>query len=459
MKILSGILSLLAPILILLLSSSAEAFPPSSLETLSLPEAGQLSWSIQSRTDREDGLELELWLRSQRWRDQEWQHRLFILIPKRLVAPKFAALYITGSGDPGSEIAHMRDLAGRVGIAAAIITNVPHQPMFGGKKEDALLAFSFLQFFNTGDYTWPVVPAMVKAVRGAMTAISSTVEEQIGAYQRGEVKLDSFILTGASKRGWTTWLAGLVDTRVVAIAPRVFDMLNIKSQVEWAAKHYGMQSERIKEYTQLGLVDRLNEKRGEDLLRLVDPYQHLAKRPLPTLILLGTNDPYWVVDSASLYWSTLPGRKLLYQAPNTGHHLGGVAKVQETFVSFVDLITHNDELPRFNWSYSERVGDRAVLAVTLPESTQQLTLMRANSPDRDFRNDSWQVIASQILTPGLQTSIRRSQVSQSRTPYRLDIPLQLSSEAPFQAYLTEIETQTARGMSLYLSSEAVVYSR
>jgi PhoPQ-activated pathogenicity-related protein len=40
-------------------------------------------------------------------------------------------------------------------------------------------------------------------------------------------KLESFLIAGASKRGWTTWLTPAVDERIVAIVPIVMPMLNM----------------------------------------------------------------------------------------------------------------------------------------------------------------------------------------------------------------------------------------
>lgn len=40
-------------------------------------------------------------------------------------------------------------------------------------------------------------------------------------------KIDKFLVAGASKRGWTTWLTPAVDERIVAIVPIVMPMLNM----------------------------------------------------------------------------------------------------------------------------------------------------------------------------------------------------------------------------------------
>src|SRR5579883_2168441 len=42
----------------------------------------------------------------------------------------------------------------------------------------------------------------------------------------GHLKVDHFVVAGGSKRGWTTWLVGTVDPRVIAIVPLVIDALN-----------------------------------------------------------------------------------------------------------------------------------------------------------------------------------------------------------------------------------------
>jgi PhoPQ-activated pathogenicity-related protein len=54
--------------------------------------------------------------------------------------------------------------------------------------------------------------------------------------------IQRFVLSGASKRGWTTWLTGAADQRVAGIAPMVIDMLNMKKQLAWECPQYGQKT-------------------------------------------------------------------------------------------------------------------------------------------------------------------------------------------------------------------------
>src|SRR6185369_9736468 len=107
------------------------------------------------------------------------------------------------------------------------------------------------------------------------------------AKQEHKENIEKFVVAGASKRGWTTWLAGAVDPRVTAIAPMVIDMLNMKAQTQWAQKVYGKQSDQIHDYTELNLVENMDRPRMVELRGFVDPYSYRARyRNIPKLLLL-----------------------------------------------------------------------------------------------------------------------------------------------------------------------------
>src|SRR5690606_20512085 len=116
-------------------------------------------------------------------------------------------------------------LAEAIRAPVAVLRQVPFQPLFE-RREDALIAYTFDQYLETGEGDWPLLLPMVKSATRAMDA----VQEIVG--KRWAAAPESFTVAGASKRGWTAWLTAAVDKRVMAVAPMVIDVLNIPAQMD-----------------------------------------------------------------------------------------------------------------------------------------------------------------------------------------------------------------------------------
>jgi PhoPQ-activated pathogenicity-related protein len=369
---------------------------------------------------------------SQTWRGHLWQHQMLIVRPPELRNKDVALLFITGDGNVDDNFDLLKMLALRAGALAAVINRVPNQPLYDGRKEDALIAYTFDQYLSSGDRSWPLLFPMAKSAVRGMDAVQALARQEFGQ------KVSRFVVTGASKRGWTTWLSAAVDPRVKAIAPIVIDMLNMKVQTQWAAKMYGRQSEQIEDYTSYHLPERMDEPGMVELRRWVDPYSYRARYTLPKLLLLGTNDPYWVVDSLRHYWSDLREPKLVFQTPNAGHDLGGGEQAKQTLAAFFQLVADRQSLPKMTWKFSQNSQYGALIDVHLNQPAKAFRLWTASSSDRDFRDDTW---SSMELHSDLPTQVQ-AQIETPKTGYK--------------AYLIEADLVSPDGSGYKLSTEARV---
>src|SRR5678815_3186385 len=195
------------------------------------------SWKVHSKIPGAGYTAYILELTSQTWRSEKdvdrpvWKHWLTVVKPDKISSSK-ALLYI-GSGNninppPQSAPDRVTMLALGSNTVVADLGQVPNQPLFftdskdKGRTEDDLIAYTRVKHMATKDDDWLVRLAMVKSGVRAMDA----VQEFMASPEGGGVKIDGFFVTGASKRGWTTWLVGTVDKRVIGIAPLVIDALN-----------------------------------------------------------------------------------------------------------------------------------------------------------------------------------------------------------------------------------------
>lgn len=340
----------------------------------------------------------DLHLVSQTWQGIVWEHRLQIFRPDKVDYPNFCTVYNTGGGGSDTNTRMGVKLAKDSGAMYAILFNIPNQPLYGGKTEDALIVYTWLQYLQTGDESWPLHFPMAKAVLKAMDAI------QAFSKQEGLPAINDFLVHGASKRGWTTWLCGASrDPRIKAIAPMVIDVLNVPAQTKHQLDAYGKPSEQIGDYTSVNFQELLKTPGGKKLMQLEDPYSYLDRLTLPKLILLGTNDRYWTVDSLNLYWDDLKGPKWVLYAPNSGHGLEDRERVFNTLTAFIRMIAGHGKWPQPRWNYQDSPAG-AELTIRSDMPAKEGRLFHVAAPTQDFRDSKWTFEAMQKNNGRLQGS-------------------------------------------------------
>jgi PhoPQ-activated pathogenicity-related protein len=318
-------------------------------------------------------------LTSQTWQGIVWSHWLTVFQPKEIKYDK-AMLLISGGDNSNTsprtnsgEAKTMQQIAQSTGTVTAMLEQVPNQPLFDGLKEDGIIALTFEKYLKGEGEDWPLLLPMVKSAVRAMDTIQAVVKDKSGK------EVNGFMTLGGSKRGWTTWLSAVADKRVVGIAPIVIDMLNMVPQSELQLASYGEFSEEIKDYTERGIQAYSKTDAGATLRSIVDPFSYCDQLTLPKLVVLGTNDPYWNVDSSNNYFPYLKGDKSLYYCANTKHDIngGGIAAIK----AFYQSLLTGEKMPTIGW---ENHPDNT-LAVTWSDPEGQAKLWKAVSDTRDFR--------------------------------------------------------------------------
>lgn len=384
---------------------------------IATPDAS-FSWR-ELRSGRIGSVEYtELLLTSQTWRGIPWKHRLFVLRPKRIdPQSKQGFLYIhggrwrqeyeLGNGRLPREAPIFAALAESLHAPLAIVAQVPFQPLFE-RTEDALIAHTFDQYLRTGDASWPLLLPMTKSASRAMDAVQQFVKERWG------MAIEKFTVSGASKRGWTSWLTAAADSRIAAVAPMVIDMLNIPEQIELQRATFGTLSDEVQDYADINLPDRVGSQAGRRLLDIVDPYSHRASLTQPKLILLGTNDRYWPLDALKVYWNDLPEPKRVLYLPNQGHSMRDFDRLIGTLSALHRYSAQGTELPSLEWRFS-REGNDITVAVSGDRRPHNVLVWTASSASRDFREAEWShreckrqgdsFVCQRPLAPGKLTAV------------------------------------------------------
>ena len=153
------------------------------------------AWSLVGNDSTPAGTYTELKLTSQVWKGITWTHSLIVYEPKAVAPSDAMLLFITGGSTGGKVDLDDHKLAFGVaracGVRVAFLRQVPNQPLLGDKKEDELIAETFVRFLDTGDEEWPLLFPMTKSAVRAMDALQSWAKTKNQPVTR-------FVVTGGS---------------------------------------------------------------------------------------------------------------------------------------------------------------------------------------------------------------------------------------------------------------------
>ena len=350
------------------------------------------SWKIQKIETHGDltfaviDLKSLEWLSAEQVNRPQWQHWLELYIPKQAKS-EIALLYVGGgrNGRPAPEFENSLEatIAQQTQSVVGLLGQVPNQKLIFNedaieRREDRLLAHAWTQFNAHNDPHWiPLLP-MVKSVVRALDAITEiTASKQIVSPQ-----IKKFVVTGGSKRGWTSWLSAVADERIVAIVPAVFDALNSVRSMEHHFKAYGYWSHAIADYFAEGLLGTIDATQAEKFFQIADPYRYLDQLTVPKFSINATGDEFFLLDSTQFYWDDLKGAKFLRYVPNSDHSLQHT-DVVESIATFHWLIQNARPLPSFEWDWSDAA---TVELDQFSGQVSKISMWRAHNPTaRDFR--------------------------------------------------------------------------
>ncbi len=236
-----------------------------------------------------------------------WTHQLLVVVPDKVADTTHAALYITGgSNGQGNPKVDSEDtlfcgvLAASTGTVCGVLWQIPNQdiifpsdPVQPPKRrgEDAAVAFTWWDFLRHQDQPERILYfPMTRAASRAMDAIAQFAPTRVPG-----AKLDKFLVSGASKRGFITWFTAAVDSRVVAAAPIVMDLLNIQENIMHLYRDFGGFSFAFKDYCDLNLTQYLPTGEFAPLAKHIDPLEFKENLTMPKLVIDSTGDEFFAL--------------------------------------------------------------------------------------------------------------------------------------------------------------------
>ena len=341
-------------------------------------------------------------------------HYVVVVVPHNLKFTDAATLYITGGsntdGYPGAseednEICAV--LAVTNGVICTVLFQIPNQPIVFAddpsqqqRSEDALIAWCWHHFImiNSSEPFWlPRLP-MVKAAVRTMDTIQTYVAQKFGH------NIEKFVVAGASKRGWTTWLTGAVDTRVVGIIPIVMDALDFVENVHHFWRAYGGWTFALSDYYVLNFTMEIDLPNTALMASIIDPVVYASRLTMPKLVIDAGGDEFFMLDDNHFWYNQMAatGETHLLMVQDAEHSMAtGLEVVLPAATAFTYAVLTGTPRPTMTWEWynGTEYGNITLYTSELP---LQVNVWHADTIQTERRD--WRLVTGQNPCPTITIS-------------------------------------------------------
>jgi PhoPQ-activated pathogenicity-related protein len=378
--------------------ASAPAFPPNPPNVLDAYVAKpdpSFAWKVEKTFTGAGYHGAVLELTSQTWMTAAesdrpvWKHWLTVTIPDTVNSDK-AFLYIGGgsttSAAPQGPSERFALMAVDTKSVIAELGQTPNQPIkFAdtpdiARSEDDMIAYLQARYDPVASpEALPRLP-MVKSGTAAMTAVQQFLASDAG----GKHDIDGFVVSGGSKRGWTSWLIGLLDERVVGMIPIVINVLDVDATTRHHWETMGYFSPALGDYVRHKLIPDEIGRKMTVVNTIEDPlnYRGRPQMRMPKFIINAVGDEFFPPDNTKYSYHLLPGEKQLRMLPNSRHSTAGT-DINQSMTAWYDAVIHGRPVPEYTWTVRE---DGALVVDPGAIKPSAVLLWQGTNPAaRDFR--------------------------------------------------------------------------
>ena len=187
-RLIFGVLVIFCSVLTVSAGSHAAITPETALQAYLHNGDTSFKWEVKEKKQG-DGVTLyRLEYTSQIWRTITWKHEMFIMVPE-ILKYNDALLFITGGHNDNTVpsthkwdedlVTNLSQLAKTNMSVVSLIWQVPNQPLYGDRTEDALISFTLHSYLQDHDFSWPLLFPMTKSAVRAMDVVQKFSKKEM----------------------------------------------------------------------------------------------------------------------------------------------------------------------------------------------------------------------------------------------------------------------------------------